>query len=102
MILEVAILNLRRGESPAFERAIAAARLLIAATPGFRGLEVRPCVESASRYLLLVWWDKLEDHTVGFRGSARYQEWRAALHHFYEPFPVVEHYGEPVVRSDRV
>ena len=78
MILEVAILNLRRGESPAFERAIAAARLLIAATPGFRGLEVRPCVESASRYLLLVWWDKLEDHTVGFRGSARYQEWRAA------------------------
>lgn len=99
MILEVAILNLRPGESPAFERAIAAARPLIAATPGFRGLEVRPCVGSASRYLLLVWWDKLEDHTVGFRGSPRYPEWRAALHHFYDPFPVVEHYGEPVVQS---
>jgi heme-degrading monooxygenase HmoA len=45
--------------------------------------------------LLLVEWRTLEDHTVGFRGSARYQEWRALLHHFYDPFPAVEHYAEP-------
>ena len=50
------------------------------------------CTENADRYLLLVWWDTLEDHTEGFRGSDDYQEWRALLHHFYEPFPKVEHY----------
>ena len=37
-------------------------------------------------------WDRLEDHTEGFRGSAAYEDWRALLHHFYDPFPVVEHY----------
>jgi heme-degrading monooxygenase HmoA len=37
-------------------------------------------------------WETLEDHTEGFRGSAEYQRWRALLHHFYDPFPVVEHY----------
>ena len=72
---------------------------LISATPGFGGLEVRPCLETPGRYLLLVRWEKLEDHTQGFRGSERYQKWRALLHHFYEPFPLVEHYGSPVATA---
>lgn len=72
---------------------------LIAATPGFLWLEVRPCLESPGRYLLLVRWRSLEDHTIGFRRSDRYQQWRALLHHFYDPFPVVEHYGEAVARA---
>jgi heme-degrading monooxygenase HmoA len=59
-------------------------------------MEVRRCIETRNRYLLLVAWEKLEDHTVGFRQSARYQEWRALLHHFYEPFPIVEHYEAPL------
>lgn len=99
MIVEFAILSVRPGQGPAFERAMAEARPLIAATPGFLGLEVRPCLEAAGRYLLLVRWRTLEDHTEGFRGSERYARWKALLHHFYDPFPVVEHYGEPVVEA---
>jgi len=44
-----------------------------------------------------VWWDSVEAHTVGFRQSERYAPWREALHRFYEPFPLVEHYGAPLV-----
>lgn len=97
MILETALLDVRPGRTDAFEAAMAEARPLIAATPGFRGMEVRPCLERPGRYLLLVRWERLEDHMAGFRGSERYQRWRALLHHFYDPFPTVEHYGEPVV-----
>ena len=96
MILEVAVLNVKVGQSGAFEAAMAEARPLIAASPGFRGIEVRPCLEAPGRYLLLVWWERLEDHTQGFRASERYPRWRALLHHFYDPFPVVEHYGAPL------
>ena len=60
--------------------------------PGFVSLELHRCVEQANRYALLVRWSTLEDHTVGFRQSAQYQRWRALLHHFYDPFPQVEHY----------
>jgi heme-degrading monooxygenase HmoA len=97
MILEVAILNIRPGQGAAFEQAMASARPLIAATPGFRGIELRSCIDTPGRYLLLVTWDKLEDHTVGFRQSSRYQQWRELLHGFYDPFPVVEHYEPPLV-----
>ena len=92
MILEVAILDVRPGSEPAFEAAFAEARPLIAATPGYLGLDLRRCVEAVSRYVLLVRWRRLEDHTEGFRGSPQYQEWRRLLHHFYDPFPTVEHY----------
>jgi heme-degrading monooxygenase HmoA len=72
------------------------ARPLIAATPGFQSIELRPCVETPDRYLLLVAWDKLEDHIIGFRQSSRYEQWRALLHGFYDPFPTVEHYSPPI------
>jgi len=96
MILEIAILNVRAGEEAAFEAAMRSARPLIEASPGFGKLELRRCVETPSRYLLLVDWRTVEDHTIGFRQSDRYQEWRKLLHHFYDPFPTVEHYHEPV------
>ena len=99
MILEHAILNLRPGESPAFLLALKEAVPLIAATPGFIRLDVRPCLENPDRYLLLVEWQTLEAHAQGFRGSDRYQPWRTLLHHFYDPFPVVEHYGDAVINS---
>ncbi len=96
MILEAVILNIKIGENSAFEAAMRDARPLIMATPGFQRIEVRPCVETENRYLLLVWWDTIEAHAVGFRKSERYEPWRQLLHHFYEPFPLVEHYGSPL------
>ena len=92
MILESAILDVKAGEAAAFEAAMQQARPLIAATPGFISIAVRRGVETPNRYLLLVEWETLEAHTIGFRQSPRYQEWRALLHRFYEPFPTVEHY----------
>lgn len=92
MVLEVAILQVRPGESEAFEAAFHQAQPIIAASPGYQRHELRRCLETRDRYLLLVWWDSLESHTRGFRESAGYQRWRGLLHRFYDPFPTVEHY----------
>lgn len=92
MILEVAILNVRLGQEAAFEQAFAQASPLIAAMPGYIRHELQHCLEVQNRYLLLVQWQSLEDHTIGFRGSPEYQDWKRLLHHFYDPFPTVEHY----------
>jgi heme-degrading monooxygenase HmoA len=94
MVLEHALLSVKRGEELAFETAFTRAKAIIASMPGFGRLTLSRCLERPSTYLLLVEWDRLEDHTVGFRGSARYQQWRSLLHHFYEPFPTVEHYEQ--------
>jgi heme-degrading monooxygenase HmoA len=95
-VLEVARLSLRPGTADEFLAAFAEARPLIEATPGFVGLELKRCIDdgSSERFLLLVEWETLEAHTVGFRQSGeRYERWRSLLHHFYDPFPVVEHYA---------
>jgi len=92
MILEVAILNIKPGQREAFEAAFRQASPIIASMKGYISHEVQHCIETPDRYILLVRWQTLEDHTVGFRGSAQYQEWRKLLHHFYDPFPTVEHY----------
>ena len=92
MILEVAILDIKAGQSPAFETAFHEAAPIIAGMPGYKGHEIRRCMEQADRYILLVKWRRLEDHTEGFRNSAEYARWKALLHHFYDPFPTVEHY----------
>lgn len=96
MILEQALLDVKPGQTAAFEAAFAEAQGIIASMPGFVSLRLERCVEAPSRYLLLVEWERIEDHTEGFRGSADYQRWRDLLHHFYEPFPTVEHF-EPVL-----
>ncbi len=92
MILEVAVLDIRPGLNVEFEAAFQVAKDIISAMPGYISHELQHCLEKADRYILLVRWQTLEDHTIGFRQSAEYQEWRALLHHFYDPFPVVEHY----------
>jgi heme-degrading monooxygenase HmoA len=92
MVLEVAILNVRPGESDAFETAFLEAREIISASRGYQRHELRRCLEAVDRYLLLVWWDSLESHTKGFRESSGYRRWSQLLHHFYDPFPSVEHY----------
>lgn len=92
MILELAHLSIRPGESAAFETAFRQAQAIIAASPGYPGHELQRCLERADRYVLLVRWRSVEDHEIGFRGSPGYQEWRRLLHHFYDPFPEVLHF----------
>ena len=96
MILEVAVLNVREGACDAFEAAFREASPIIASMPGYLSHEIRRCIETPTRYILLVHWQRLDDHTIGFRKSAEYQKWRALLHHFYDPFPTVEHYERTV------
>ncbi len=93
MILEHALLTVKSGLEPEFEAAFEVARHIIAASPGFQGLTLSRGIESPSSYLLLVHWDSVEAHEVGFRGSPAFNQWRAMLHHFYDPRPVVEHYS---------
>lgn len=97
MILEHALLSVRPGEEEAFVAAFEEAKRIIASIPGFIDLSVSRGIESPGVFLLLVRWETLEDHTVGFRQSPQYQEWKARLHHFYEPFPVVEHFAPVIV-----
>lgn len=92
MILEVAILDVKVGLVGEFEAAFRTASTIIVSMPGYISHELQRCLETTNRYILLVRWQKLEDHTVGFRQSPEYQEWRSLLHHFYDPFPTVEHY----------
>ena len=93
MILEVAVLNVRPGQVNEFETAFAKASRIISAMPGYISHQLQRCIETPQQYLLLVEWTTLEAHTVGFRGSSDYQQWKALLHHFYDPFPTVEHYS---------
>lgn len=92
MVLEIATLPIRAGQTAAFEAAFAQTQTLIASMPGYLGHELQRCVENDHQYVLLVRWNTLEDHTVGFRQSAQYQQWRTLLHPFYEPMPTVLHY----------
>jgi heme-degrading monooxygenase HmoA len=105
MIIEIAILSVIPNKTDAFERDMRIASEYIAMTDGYRWHEVRRCMDDGKqhKYALLVGWDTLEAHTEGFRKSPQYLEWRRLLHHYYDPFPIVEHFDEPFVRnqSDR-
>ena len=92
MILEVAILDLKPNMAAEFETAFKTASPIISSMPGYISHELQRCIEITNRYILLVRWQSLEDHIVGFRQSPDYQTWRSLLHHFYDPFPTVEHY----------
>lgn len=94
MVTEHALLRVLPGREAEFEAAFARARALITASPGCRGVTLSRGVESPGTYLLLVVWDTVDDHEIGFRGSPAYQRWKALLHRFYDPFPVVEHFEE--------
>lgn len=92
MILEAVALYVKPGRERAYEAAFAEASAIIGRMRGYRGHNLYRCMEQPGKYLLLVQWDTLEDHTVGFRQSTDYQEWKALLHHFYDPLPDVEHF----------
>ncbi len=92
MILEVAILNVKKGLEKEFEKDFKTAEQYISSINGYIGHSLRKCLEEENKYILLVDWQTLEDHTIGFRQSADYQEWKRLLHHYYDSFPTVEHY----------
>jgi heme-degrading monooxygenase HmoA len=92
MILEVAMLDVIPGQEALFEQHFRVAREIISSMKGYRKHQLQKCLEKPNRYLLLVEWERLEDHTVGFRQSVEYGQWKALLHEFYDPFPTVEHY----------
>ncbi len=95
MVLEAASLQVRPGETQAFEAAFREAQAIISSMPGYRSHELQRCLEREGHYLLLVRWNTVADHEQGFRKSPQYQRWKQLLHHFYDPFPAVYHY-EPV------
>jgi heme-degrading monooxygenase HmoA len=92
MILEAAALQIRTGESAAFEAAFLEAQAIISSMPGYLSHELQRCVERDDLFLLLVRWETIAGHEEGFRKSSQYQDWKRLLHHFYDPFPTVLHY----------
>ena len=92
MILEVARLDVRPGEEARFQDDFRRAQSILSSMKGYISHQLQRCIETPSRYILLVRWETLEDHTEWFRRSSEYQEWKNLLHHYYDPFPEVEHY----------
>lgn len=97
MILEHADLRIQPGSQAAFEEAIARGlATVVARSPGYRGARVRRGIENPERYLLTIEWATLEDHTVGFRQSELFTQWRAIVGPFFAAPPVVEHFADAV------
>jgi len=99
MILEAAMLQVKVGQEALFEASFRKASAIISSMPGYIIHELHRCMEVDGKYLLLVRWETLEDHTIGFRGSQQYLEWKQLLHHYYEPFPTVEHFEQVSLTS---
>ena len=94
MILELADIRIHPGQNAAFEAAItSAASSIIAQAKGFQGYTVNKGIESPERYVLQIMWDTLEDHTVGFRQSELFTQWRGIVGPFFAAPPVVEHFS---------
>jgi len=93
MILELADIRIHRGQQSAFDEAIRRGLdTVISKARGFRGYKVNKGIESPERYLLMIFWETLENHTVDFRGSAAFSEWRAIVGPFFSQPPQVEHF----------
>jgi heme-degrading monooxygenase HmoA len=93
MILEVADIRIAPGQQAAFDEAIQRGlTTVISQAKGFRGWKVNKGVESPERYLLTIFWDTLEDHTVGFRQGPLFAQWRGIVGPYFAQPPVVEHF----------
>jgi heme-degrading monooxygenase HmoA len=92
MILEAVMLQVKSGMEKEYEDAFREASNIISSMNGYISHELHRCLEVEGKYLLLVKWETLEAHMVGFRQSDEYQEWKKLLHPFYDPFPTVEHF----------
>jgi len=92
VIIEHVHLNIKPKQSEAFELAFQKAKHIIYPMEGLNAVQLIKHVSDNHRYILMIFWDKIENHTEGFRKSAAYQEWKELLHPFYEPMPIVEYY----------
>jgi heme-degrading monooxygenase HmoA len=100
MILEVAILNVIQGREKQFEEDFKIAGQYISSINGYVRHSLKKCIEQRNKYILLVNWESLEDHTIGFRQSEQYLEWKNLLHNYYDQFPTVEHF-ETVIDAEK-
>ena len=97
MILELADIRIHPGQQAAFDEAIErAVRTVVSKAEGFLGYQVHKGIESPERYLLQISWNMLDNHTVDFRGSAAFAEWRAIVGPFFATAPTVEHFNRLV------
>ena len=92
MIIEHVHLNIKPDQSEAFESAFQTAKEMIYPMEGLNAVQLIKHVEDHHRYILMVFWDRIENHTEGFRKSPEYQQWKVLLHPFYEQIPTVEYY----------
>lgn len=93
MILEVADIRIPPGKQAEFDAAIQHCIATVASkATGFRGFKVQKGIESPERYLLMIWWETLENHTVDFRGGPLFPQWRAIVGPFFASPPGVEHF----------
>jgi heme-degrading monooxygenase HmoA len=100
MILEVAILNVKENLEAQFEIDFLKAGKYISSIKGYKSHTLKKCIEQKNKYILLVDWETIEDHNIGFRTSEAYTKWKALLHHYYDPFPTVEHY-ETIIENKK-
>jgi heme-degrading monooxygenase HmoA len=91
MITEIALIDVKPGSEQDFEAAVAKAQPLFLAAKGGKGIELHKSIEKPSRYRLLAKWETLENHTVDFRGSPAFAEWRALVGPYFAAAPDVEH-----------
>lgn len=94
MVLEIADFAVLPGQEAAFTAAFREGVAELQGSPGFRSARMTRGIESPARFVLLVEWDDLEAHTVGFRGSERYTRWRALVGPFFDGAPRVEHFTD--------
>lgn len=93
MILELADIRIHPGQQAAFDEAIERGlRTVISQAKGYKGYKVNKGIESPERYVMQIFWETLENHTVDFRGSPLFTEWRAIVGPFFASPPVVEHF----------
>ncbi|MFM2362823.1 MAG: hypothetical protein RLZZ316_1725 [Bacteroidota bacterium] len=92
MILELATIEIKAGTNVAFEAALEKAQAVISQSKGYIGHQFQKCIEQDNKYVLLIRWQTLEDHTIGFRASELFKEWRALIGTYFETPPFVQHY----------
>lgn len=93
MILEAVTLNVIPNKTTEFEHNFVQSSAIICKAKGYVEHQLQKCIEVENKYLLLIKWETLEDHTIGFRNSSEFQEWKKLLHQFYKPMPIVEHFN---------
>ncbi|CAH0994376.1 hypothetical protein EMA8858_00485 [Emticicia aquatica] len=93
MILEIATLDIKEGSQEALKEAFQAAKLVVSQSKGFISVELHQCIEVSTKFNVFIYWETLEDHTIGFRQSPLFIEWRAILSPFFQNPPVAEHFN---------